>query len=180
MKKMKKILLVIDVQNGFVRTPEVNNTVEKIQTLLDSGEFDFIIATRFLNDSNSTFETQLGWYRLKTTEEQDLDPRIEKYADYVLDKYVYNCVNQSFIQKIIQLNDGHYPEELYLVGLDTDCCVLTSAVALFESGIRPLVLVDFCNSNGGQKSHEAGIFCLKRLIGEDQLINKVALKVAQE
>lgn len=167
---MKKLLLVIDVQNGFVRTPEVSNTVEKIQALLSAGEFDSVIATRFMNAANSTFETQLGWRRLQTDYEQELDSRIAKYIDFVFDKTVYSCIDKNFIQKLIQLNDGQYPEEIYIAGIDTDCCVLTSATALFEYGIRPLVLVDFCNSNGGEKSHEAGILCMKRLIGEKQLI----------
>lgn len=166
-----KILLLVDVQNGFVRTAEVDSTVNKIQSLLELKIFDSVIATRFLNANHSTYETILGWHRLTTREEQELDSRIAPYVDCILDKYGYSCVNPSFIQKLIQLNGGTYPNEIYIAGIDTDCCVLTSAAALFDVGIKPIVLIDYCNSNGGKKSHDSGITCMQRLIGHNQIIN---------
>ena len=46
------------------------------------------------------------------------------------------------------------------------------ATALFECSIRPIVLTKYCASNGGAESHNAGITCMKRLIGEKQLIHE--------
>ena len=57
------------------------------------------------------------------------------------------------------------------MGADTDCCVLTTATTLFEHNIRPVVLTSYCASNGGDKSHEAGVLCMKRLIGKGQLVD---------
>ncbi|WP_416373322.1 isochorismatase family protein [Mycoplasmopsis fermentans] len=31
------------------------------------------------------------------------------------------------------------PEEIYICGIDTDCCVQATAVNLFEKRIRPIV-----------------------------------------
>ena len=33
----------------------------------------------------------------------------------------------------------------------------------------PVVLIDYCDSNGGLESHEAGILVMKRLIGKKSL-----------
>ena len=40
---------------------------------------------------------------------------------------------------------------------------------MFEMSIKPLVLVDYCASNGGKKSHLAAIKVLQRTIGYNQL-----------
>ena len=96
---------------------------------------------------------------------------LEKNVDYIVKKTIYNCVNADFSQKRCQLNEGKYPEKVFIVGADTDCCVLTIATSLFEYNIRPIVLSHYCDSNGGPESHKAGIICLKRLIGESQLFD---------
>lgn len=64
---------------------------------------------------------------------------------------------------------GIFPEKLFVAGADTDCCVLKIAADLFENNIRPVVLTNYFDSNGGSESHLAGITCMKRLIGEKQL-----------
>ena len=165
---MKNILLIVDMQKGFARYKQTLDLKDKILKLLELKVFDSVIATRFLNDNNSIYERLLEWKRLKTEDERAID---SSYIDFVFDKYIYNCVNSSFIQKLCQLNDGKYPEKIFIVGADTDCCVLTIATSLFENNIRPVVLTNYCSSNGGDLSHEAGILCMRRLIGKEQLID---------
>lgn len=168
---MKDIVIVVDMQKGFARYEQTKKLTEKIAELLDRKVFDCVIATKFLNDDNSTYENLLEWHRLKTDDEQEIAPSIMKNVDYVFEKYIYNCVTPTFIQKLCQVNDGIYPEKVYVVGADTDCCVLSIATALFENNIRPIVLTNYCDSNGGPKSHDAGIACMKRLIGSKQLVD---------
>ena len=168
---MKNILLIVDMQNGFARYPQTVALTNKIKKLLELNIFDTVVATRFLNDTNSIYEQLFDWKKLKTEEERALAPGYEKYVDYVFDKYIYNCVTPNFLQKLCQINDGKYPEKIFIVGADTDCCVLTIATNLFENNIRPIVLTNYCDSNGGSDSHNAGLLCMKRLIGEKQLTN---------
>ena len=168
---MKNILLIVDMQKGFARYKQTLDLKDKILKLLELKVFDSVIATRFLNDNNSIYERLLEWKRLKTEDEREIDSSYNQYIDFVFDKYIYNCVNSSFIQKLCQLNDGKYPEKIFIVGADTDCCVLTIATSLFENNIRPVVLTNYCSSNGGDLSHEAGILCMRRLIGKEQLID---------
>ncbi len=172
---MKNLLIVIDMQNGFARYDQTKKLTKKIADLLERKLFDSVVATRFLNDDDSMYEKMFGWHRLKTEEERAIAPDIEKNVDIVFDKYIYNCVTPNFIQKLCQLNGGEYPEKVFVVGADTDCCVMTIATALFESNIRPVVLTYYCDSNGGPDSHLAGITCMKRLIGSGQLIESEVL-----
>ena len=155
----------------FSRYPQTKNLAVRIEKLLEKQLFDAVIATKFYNGTNSIFEKLFGWKKLETEEEQSLPDGIKKYVTHVVDKTIYNCVSADFIQKICQLNDGQYPERVFIAGADTDCCVLTIATSLFEYNIRPIVLTQYCDSNGGPESHNAGITCMKRLIGEGQLYN---------
>ena len=166
---MKNIVIVVDMQKGFTLSEQTVCLKEKIEELLKNKVFDIVIATRFLNGDNSVFEQLLSWKRLKSDEERELIENIKPYVDYVEDKYIYTCVNANFIQKLCQLNDGRYPEELFLVGVDTDGCVLATAIDLFENNIRPIVLTEYCASNGGEEVHTAAITCMKRLLGTRQI-----------
>lgn len=168
---MKNIVIVVDMQKGFARYSQTVALTEKIAELLDRGVFDIVVATRFMNDRNSMYEKMFGWNRLETEDERAIPPEIMKHVDYLAEKYIYNCVNGNFIQRLCQLNDGTFPEKVFLVGADTDCCVLTIATTLFESNIRPVVLTKYVDSNGGTESHRAGLLCLRRLVGERQLSN---------
>lgn len=168
---MKDILIIVDMQNGFARCEGTRQLSERIKDLMKRRLFDVVIATRFFNDDNSMYEKIFGWKRLKSEEDRTVPSGIAEYVDYFADKYIYNCVNASFIQRLCQLNDGEYPEKIFVIGADTDCCVMTTATSLFENNIRPVVLTKYVDSNGGPESHEAGLLVMKRLIGEKQLVD---------
>lgn len=170
---MKKILLIIDMQNGFLESEHTKNLIPKIEELLKTNTFDIVIGTRFLNSPNSIYEKIFQWKKLETEEETSIPEELLTYMDYVEDKFIYNCVHTSFLQRLCQLNDGQLPTQVYLAGVDTDCCVLSIAASLFEHNIRPIVLTEYCASNGGRESHNAGILCMKRLIGETQLVDEI-------
>lgn len=168
---MKNILIIVDMQEGFICNAQTKQLKNSIVELLDKNIFDVVIATRFLNEKDSIYEKLFDWKQLEQEEERRIQDDIMKHVDYVADKYIYNCVNTSFIQRLCQLNEGIYPEKVFIVGVDTDCCVLTIATSLYENNIRPIVLTQYTGSTGGNKSHEAGLLCMKRLIGEKQLSN---------
>ena len=168
---MKNILLVIDMQKGFALYEQTVQLTHRIEELLERELFDSVVATKFFNGANSSYEKFFNWHRLESEEEQALPENIQKHVTCTVTKNIYNCVNSDFIQKLCQLNDGVYPEKVFIIGADTDCCVLTIATALFECNIRPVVLTHYCDSNGGPVSHQAGLTCMKRLIGEGQLFS---------
>ena len=166
---MKNILLIVDMQEGFLCNKQIKETKNRIIELLDKNIFDVVIATRFLNEKDSIYVKLFHWKDLEKEEDRVISKDIMQHVDYVVDKYIYNCVNSSFIQRLCSLNGGVYPNKVFVVGVDTDCCVLTIATSLYENNIRPVVLTQYVNSTGGNQSHEAGLLCLKRLIGKEQL-----------
>lgn len=161
-----KILICVDVQEGFARYPQTREMSKKIADLTNSGLFDYIIATRFIN-RNKAFSEIIKWDHLKKYEETRFVD--ELHYDEVRTKYKYTCVNSEFIARLKEINKGKVPTEVYICGIDTDCCVYKIAIDLFERNIRPIVIEDYCESNGGPESHKAGLTVLRRNIGKDQI-----------
>ena len=164
---MKNVLVVIDLQVGFINDKTIK-VANNIRDLLDSGEYSAVIATKFTNMPGSSFELFLGWKGMLEEEEKELLPFVEEYADCVISKCSYSCVNTNFIQSLVAFY-GSLPEEVTLVGVDTDACVLATAIDLFEMGIKPIIIEDCVGSSGGEECHEAGMLILKRSIGKEQI-----------
>lgn len=164
---MKNFLFVIDIQRGFMN----KNTLpvkEKIDRLIDSDVFDCVIATLYRNHSDSPISRFMGWNEMMSNREQTVVGLAEN-ADYFVYKNVYSACSDSVVDMLKKENSGVEPECVYIVGVDTECCVLLTAADFFEKGIRPVVLADYCGSTGGADSHNAGILSLQSIIGENNI-----------
>ena len=167
---MNSILIVVDIQNGFTRYGQTQALAKKIVALTNSGLFDKVIATRFLNREGSQYVKFMHWRSLMDSPDIDLVDGIK--ADKVVDKWIYTCVDDSFMTLLKELNCGEIPTHVFVCGADTDCCVLKTSTDLFEKGIMPLVLTQYCDSNAGPKAHEAGLMVMSRLVGKQSIIDE--------
>lgn len=167
MTTISELLLVVDVQNGFV-SEDTRSVVLKIKRLIESGRFKNFAFTQFLNADGSPYEQYLHWFRLKSVEEQSIADELLSHAKTVFRKTIYSAMTDEFEE---YLRDNDY-KTIYIAGIDTDCCVLASSISIFEMGLRPIVLAEYCASNGGIASHKAGLLALERLIGTEQIIRE--------
>ncbi len=170
---MKKILLVVDVQKGFITTPAVNEIKNNIDGLIRSNVFDAVISTVYQNYQDSPIIRLMGWDKLQTKEEQQLIGEAHAQSDYVIKKNRYSAVNAHLIEVLKALGGGAPPECVFVVGVDTECCVLATATDLFELGVRPIVLSRYCGSSVGLASHKAGLLSMESLVGRCNLFDGV-------
>lgn len=168
---MKKILLMVDVQNGFVKTEYAEQSFARICDLMKRELFDVVIATKYWNQEGSPLTRFMDWHDMMTEKEQALRPEIADYVDYILEKETYSAVSADLLRLLWKVNGGSFPECVFVLGYDTECCVLTTATDLFEGGIRPVLLSDYCGSHDGAHYHEAGLLSLDHLIGPDLMID---------
>lgn len=168
---MNNILLIIDVQQGFQRNQETQLNAKKIEALVKLNLFDKIISTKFINNSDLPYYKWLHWPRLFNAPDTNLLDILNDKSDYIIEKHYYNCERNSFINTLKLCNDNEMPTRVFICGTDTDCCVQINATTLFELGIHPLVLVDYCASNGGIESHKAGLTVMIRTLGVKHLIH---------
>lgn len=151
-------LIVVDAQRGFINAAENSKTVMNyIHWLLDSPQFDVVIATQFINPDNSAFRRALNYNDMALGDvKTNLDKRVEARADQVVTKYGYG-VDSLDIDYVDALLRGNNIDSALVVGFDTDAGVLATAYSLFDAGIVPVIDSRGCASSGGASVHNAAL-----------------------
>lgn len=175
MIERKPVLVVVDVQNGFI-TEHSKPVVPVIADLVRRWKASHgdVVFTRYLNYSGSPFERLIGWTKMVDGSDTELVTELAPYVDRhtpVIDKYIYTL----FTPEGIHLVDERGWTDLYLCGIDTDSCVLKTAVDAFERDLTPWILKDACASHAGPEAHAAGLFIAGRFIGTNQIIQTTNL-----
>lgn len=170
MAEVNPVLVVVDVQNGFI-TDESRHVVPVIEQLvrewLDKGRD--VIFTRYLNYADSPFEKIMGWSKLKESPEIDIVDELQelsKRALAVIDKRIYTL----FTSEGTALAEARGWTDMFVCGIDTEVCVLKTAVDAFEHDIRAWLLVDASASHSGPEPHSAGVLVAQKMIGRQQTI----------
>ena len=159
----EKCLLIVDVQKGFING-YTKHILDNMSNLLES--FNIIFATKFYNKTGSFYDTLINWGHVrKDTDEFNLAFSPDDKTE-IIEKSVYSCVTPDFVKRL----KDNYIEKVYICGIDTDVCVTKCAVDLFENGIIPIVIENYCASTAGMQAHICGISTIKRYIGTKQVI----------
>jgi len=159
-------LLVVDVQVGFLND-FTSHVPSRILKLIEREGFEPVYFTRFVNVEGSSFRRILGWDACAEPPETELADEIIHLAadERIYSKPGYAGLPDPLGERLAA--DG--VDQVAVVGIDTDMCVLKVAMDLFDLNIEPLVLVDCCASTAGLQAHLAGLSVLARNIGADHL-----------
>ncbi|RZT83247.1 nicotinamidase-related amidase [Pseudonocardia sediminis] len=178
MAEINPVLVVVDVQNGFV-TEHSEHVVPVIEQLvrewLDRGRD--VVFTRYLNYDDSPFEQIMGWSKLKNSPEIDIVDHLQglsRKAVAVVDKKVYTLFNDEGIE----LANARLWIDMFVCGIDTEVCVLKTAVDAFERGIRAWLLTDASASHSGREPNDAGVLVAQKMLGRKQTIATVEVEGA--
>ena len=160
---MKKLLLVIDMQNAFINE-NTKHIIDKINKLIDKNKFDDIVFTKFINYNNSIYTRKLNYYDCIDESSNKLIIDTRNYK--AINKKTYTALNDE-LKKYLKDNNIN---KIYLCGIDTECCILKTALDLFENEYDVYVLKDYCACTHGIKKHNNALEILKRNIGKDSII----------
>lgn len=154
-------LLVVDVQQGFM-TPETCHVPSRVGTLLSfhKDKFDVVVASKFINSEDSVFVRELGYAGCVDEGKQSLFGVVQDFADVVVSKSGYLLPAEG-LQRFVDAGVSR----VFVVGVDTDACVLFNTAAVFDLGLRPIVLAKACGSTGGAEFHSTGLRLIERTIG---------------
>ena len=166
----RPVLVVTDMQNGFVReqsahiVPVVAELVRRWQAA--GGDTLF---TRYLNYPGSPFERFFDWKRLRSSPDTDFVNELHPYVGHgvTLEKRIYS----PFTPEGIALFKQHGWEEFYFCGIATKSCVLKGAVDAFEHDFTPWLIADASASHAGSEAHKAGLLVARRFIGPRQVVD---------
>lgn len=175
---MNKVLLVIDMQYGLLRlVPSSSNIVSNIKRLVSEFSFDCVVLTKFVNTPTSPFSTILQWYGMTSTLDCLIHKDIKEMSSIVLEKSTYG-VPLSLLENAL-LAEGislYNDTTLYVVGIDTDACVLKTVLDLFDSNVRVTVVEDCCATSSSYSDvHEYALCIMRRSIGKPQVVDSDCL-----
>jgi len=150
----------------------VSKTLNKIIELIKLNIFDYIISTQF---TYNEFESKI-YYNCFSEKSMmpyyinnNLNTFIKEHSNKIINKSLYSLSSHYIYKEFYNINTC-CPDKVYICGFDTDACVLASTIEIFQAGIIPVVLADYCNSIGGIKYHNVRLICLERIISRKQII----------
>ena len=177
---MKKILVVVDMQNDFIDgplgTPEARAIVDNVCAKIRESEWDYIYTTQDTHESTDYLETQegkklpiehcidcsTGWLLNKKVFTA-LEEKYNKWSD--LQKRTFGCselvqfIGEDFIYRV-EYTDADI--ELTLVGVCTDICVISNALLLKAHYPEMKIVVDAsCCAGSTPKLHKEALHVMK-------------------
>lgn len=165
---MKKLLIVVDMQKDFVdgalgskeAVAIVDNVVNKIQT------FDGDIIVTYDTHHDNYMETQEGKYLpvphcIKGTDGWMLDKNVqtalENMSYKTIEKPTFGSTELSDFIK-----ENYIPDEIELIGLCTDICVVSNALLLKANFLETKISVDAkCCAGVTPDTHNAALTTMK-------------------
>jgi nicotinamidase-related amidase len=169
--EINPVLVVVDVQNGFVTEHSAHVVPvikELVQEWLDAGRD--VVFTRYINYDDSPFEKVMGWSKLKDSPEIDIVDELQELSRKslaIIDKKIYTMFNEEGTA----LAREREWTDMYVCGIDTEVCVLKTAVDAFERGVRAWLLTDASASHSGQSPHDAGVLVAQKMLGRRQTVS---------
>jgi nicotinamidase/pyrazinamidase len=146
---MARALLIIDFQNDFtsggaLAVPDGDAIAPRVTELIDSGDFDLVVATRDWHPADhASFEEQGGpWppHCVQGTDGAELysaldADRVDAIVDagYRRDLEGYSGFEETNLAELLREHDV---DEITVVGLATDYCVKETAADALREGFR--------------------------------------------
>ena len=149
-----RVLLVVDLQKEFAVEPYHSKVVDFIKT--HKSDYDKVIATRFINTKDSPFVNKLGFNEAMKRHDLDIP------YDELFGKHTYECGNGFY--KHMKADD------VYVIGCDTDACILSMCFEMFRLNVNFKVLSEYCYSSGGEEYHNAALTIMRRNFGTDAVV----------
>jgi nicotinamidase-related amidase len=163
---MSEPLIIVDVQSGFINQ-FTHHIPQRIARLIQRENYEAILFTRFINAPDGPYQQFLDWHSCADEPEINIVPELEPWAkpERVFSKLGL-CGLPDDLLSFFQEQEF---ERVFIVGIDTDMCVLKIAMDFFDIGIEPIILTDCCASTAGLQAHLAGLAVLSRNIGAKRL-----------
>ncbi len=160
MTSSKNALIVIDVQNAFMND-HTKHIPKKIIRTLQTKKFNYVLFSAFLNKKNSIFSTFLNFKECSHKPDTEYVFEFLKFItrENFFPRTAYSVLKSKKLTSFLKKKNI---TTLYLCGLDTDACIMASALEAIDLGFKTFVIESLCSSSGGKKFHEVGIFILKR------------------
>ena len=156
----RKVLLIVDVQRGFIKKG-TEKVPANIQAHLHRDTYDLVIQSRWENYKGSKYEMALGYTEVGNSAQTEL--LITDHTDHVVSRCQYSCITEKMLH-LLKKDDT-----IFVVGVDTDACVLATLFDLWDLGYKFHVYKD-CVGTSAKKLQEPVLQLITRNFGKECLL----------
>lgn len=162
-QKNKRALLIIDVQNGFV-TEHSQHVVPAVEALCQRADYQFVAASQHINHPKSALWNWLSWQKCRREDKHDIALAFTPLEHvYVYEKDTYSALTPKLCDEFKKRGITHVD----ICGIDTEACVLATALALFDQGMfKPSILPHACGSHACPQTHTQAVQIIETLVGK--------------
>lgn len=157
----KRALIVVDVQAPFIN--EHNQKIlPNIAKVIKKGKYIAIVEVVFSTEKNPLWEKQDHW----TCPFSDTLEQIKKLLPDTQNKvYVHKSTKSAWKgdKDLLAFFKKLSVEEIHIVGLDTNDCVLATAYESFDLGFQTYVIEEATHASGGSNLKGAAIEILRNV-----------------
>ena len=157
------LLLIIDLQNEFINK-NTSKSIADITSLINSNKYDKVLFTKFINSENNPVYKRLDYRGFIDENSKKICIDTSNYD--VIEKNTYTAYNNE-LKNYIKNNNI---KNIYICGIDVECCVLVTVLNLFENNYNVYVLKDYVYCTHGEKRKNNALEILKRNIGTKNLL----------
>ncbi len=156
----KRALIIVDMQEGFLK----NHTkwiIPNIQQVIKKGKYDLHIEAIFHAELGSIWDKQTDWTF-------KLEPTVKEVKDYLEGKEVITVTKTTKSafkgdKDLISILIGNKIEEVHVVGVDANDCVLATAFDSFDAGYFTYVIEECIESSTDGKLRECALTILRNV-----------------
>ena len=164
MENHKKALILVDIQPGFI-TEENKWLLPSIETLLKTQNYDSYVEAIFSAPQGSLWDKQMNWTLPKQDTVSEIKVLIPTENYLFVEKETKSVFKGD--QDVVAFLKNQNIEEVHIVGLDTNDCIIATAYEAFDLGFFTYVLENCTASSQSSKLRESAISILKE---QDMLI----------
>ena len=150
-------LLVIDVQNVLVNASSSEDTIEKIERLIQyfNSENKPVIFIQHLEDNPES-------YFFKEKEEAKIINSFQKYIEVLITKTTPSAFYQTDLQKVLEQLDVN---SVVVTGFNTEFCCQFTAIAAFDRGFQVTFIEDATNTVNSSVEYEMEGLDIRDFVG---------------
>lgn len=135
-----KALLVIDLQEKFLKQRDFNELKKKVYDLIGyfkAKSYEVIVVEHL--------------YDFEHREHNPLDTYVESQGDLFYSKIQPSAFKNSDLINYLKLKEI---EEVFIAGLNMEYCILFNAIAAYEHGFKVTVVEDACGTVNNAETYE--------------------------
>ncbi|MBL3528788.1 MAG: cysteine hydrolase [gamma proteobacterium endosymbiont of Lamellibrachia anaximandri] len=178
-----KTLLVIDMQKDLChnlrRKNKVANMLPPLLQAIDlfsSAKMPIFYIRFSLKKDDEQFDRFGDKYCIEGTEGAELIPELFPLRGPVITKQKHSAFYETNLHDLLTEAGVH---EVYLAGLQTHICIMTTAADASFRGYKAIAIKD-CVLSTTEANKEDALFWIKKYVGDVKSLNEVASEISNE